>query len=151
MGFTSNQYQSTCLFPAIAIHNRPTSSSVRNRHYLPHAKLLSIPYAHGVLYFQTTQGTPLVLIACVSNVIYQVDAAILEVGIGGRSDSTNIVPKPIVTGVTALGYDHTRILGDRLHQIANQKGGIYKARFSVVCTFQLLDSQPIGRCSRPDC
>ncbi|KAG1815546.1 Mur ligase [Suillus subaureus] len=59
----------------------------------------------------------------------KVDATILEVGIGGRSDSTNIVPKPVVTGVTALGYDHTRLLGERLSQIANQKGGIYKARF----------------------
>ncbi|KAG2156192.1 FolC bifunctional protein [Suillus clintonianus] len=56
----------------------------------------------------------------------KVDAAILEVGIGGRSDSTNVVPKPIVTGVTALGYDHTRLLGEKLSQIANQKGGIYK-------------------------
>ncbi|KAG1752651.1 FolC bifunctional protein [Suillus paluster] len=52
----------------------------------------------------------------------KVNATILEVGIGGRSDSTNMVPKPIVTGVTALGYDHTRLLGDRLSQIANQKG-----------------------------
>ncbi|KAG1892313.1 FolC bifunctional protein [Suillus subluteus] len=59
----------------------------------------------------------------------KVDATILEVGIGGRSDSTNIVPKPVVTGVTALGYDHTRLLGEKLSQIANQKGGIYKARF----------------------
>ncbi|KAG2152382.1 FolC bifunctional protein [Suillus cothurnatus] len=57
----------------------------------------------------------------------KVDATILEVGIGGRSDSTNIVPKPVVTGVTALGYDHTRLLGEKLSQIANQKGGIYKA------------------------
>jgi folylpolyglutamate synthase len=56
----------------------------------------------------------------------KVDATILEVGIGGRSDSTNIVPKPVVTGVTALGYDHTRLLGEKLSQIANQKGGIYK-------------------------
>ncbi|KAG0709773.1 Mur ligase [Suillus ampliporus] len=56
----------------------------------------------------------------------KVDATILEVGIGGRSDSTNLVPKPIVTGVTALGYDHTRLLGEKLSQIANQKGGIYK-------------------------
>ncbi|OJA13813.1 hypothetical protein AZE42_00491 [Rhizopogon vesiculosus] len=61
----------------------------------------------------------------------KVDAAILEVGIGGRSDSTNIVPKPVVTGITALGYDHTRILGEKLSQIANQKAGIYKASISV--------------------
>ena len=41
-------------------------------------------------------------------------------------DSTNIVPKPIVTGVTALGIDHVGILGKTIEQIAWQKGGIYK-------------------------
>ncbi|KAL1944204.1 hypothetical protein VTO73DRAFT_3389 [Trametes versicolor] len=56
----------------------------------------------------------------------QVDATILEVGVGGRYDSTNIVPKPIVTGITALGLDHTAILGKTLQDIAWQKGGIFK-------------------------
>lgn len=54
------------------------------------------------------------------------DATILEVGVGGRYDSTNIVPKPIVTGITALGLDHTAVLGKTLEEIAWQKGGIYK-------------------------
>lgn len=56
------------------------------------------------------------------------DATILEVGVGGMYDSTNIVPKPIVTGVTALGIDHVGVLGKTLKEIAWQKGGIYKAR-----------------------
>ncbi|KIM68833.1 hypothetical protein SCLCIDRAFT_1209038 [Scleroderma citrinum Foug A] len=56
----------------------------------------------------------------------KVDATILEVGIGGAGDSTNIVPKPIVTGVTALGLDHTAVLGKTIDAIAWQKGGIYK-------------------------
>jgi folylpolyglutamate synthase len=55
-----------------------------------------------------------------------VDTAILEVGIGGEYDSTNAVPKPVVTGITSLGLDHTIILGDTLDKIAWQKGGIYK-------------------------
>lgn len=122
----------------IAIHNRPKSHSVRNCYHPPHAKLLSIPYAHGFLYFQATQGIPSVLIPYVPNFLHQVEATILEVGIGGRSDSTNIVPKPVVTGVTALGYDHTRLLGDKLSQIANQKAGIYKASFPFVSTFYCL-------------
>ncbi|OAX44521.1 FolC bifunctional protein [Rhizopogon vinicolor AM-OR11-026] len=67
----------------------------------------------------------------------KVDAAILEVGIGGRSDSTNIVPKPVVTGITALGYDHTRILGNKLSQIANQKAGIYKEGVPALTVEQL--------------
>ena len=56
----------------------------------------------------------------------KVDATILEVGIGGTYDSTNIVPRPLTTGITALGLDHTAILGDTIEAIAHQKGGIYK-------------------------
>ncbi|KAI0832486.1 FolC bifunctional protein [Trametes gibbosa] len=56
----------------------------------------------------------------------KVDATILEVGVGGRYDSTNIVPKPVVTGITALGLDHTAILGKTLKEIAWQKAGIFK-------------------------
>lgn len=56
----------------------------------------------------------------------KVDATILEVGIGGTYDSTNIVPKPIVTGVTTLGIDHVFVLGKTIEEIAAQKGGIFK-------------------------
>lgn len=56
----------------------------------------------------------------------KVDATILEVGVGGMYDCTNIVPKPVVTGVSALGIDHVIILGKTLKEIAWQKGGIYK-------------------------
>jgi folylpolyglutamate synthase len=58
----------------------------------------------------------------------KVDATILEVGLGGTYDSTNIVPRPIVTGVTALGLDHVSVLGNTLKEIAWHKGGIYKVR-----------------------
>ncbi|KIJ56716.1 hypothetical protein M422DRAFT_57369 [Sphaerobolus stellatus SS14] len=64
----------------------------------------------------------------------KVDATILEVGIGGLYDSTNIVPIPITTGVTALGLDHVNVLGNTLGEIAFNKGGIFKKRvpaFSV--------------------
>jgi folylpolyglutamate synthase len=56
----------------------------------------------------------------------KVDATILEVGVGGTYDSTNIVPRPIVTGITALGIDHVSVLGGTLEQIAWQKSGIFK-------------------------
>ncbi|KAF9226599.1 FolC bifunctional protein [Gyrodon lividus] len=56
----------------------------------------------------------------------KVDATILEVGIGGAGDSTNVVPKPVVTGITALGMDHVAVLGGSIEAIARQKGGIYK-------------------------
>ncbi|CAL1700523.1 unnamed protein product [Somion occarium] len=56
----------------------------------------------------------------------KVDATILEVGVGGEYDCTNIVPHPVVTGVSALGIDHTAVLGKTLKEIAWQKSGIYK-------------------------
>jgi len=55
-----------------------------------------------------------------------VTATILEVGIGGTYDSTNIVPHPITTGVSALGLDHTAVLGNTIEEIARNKAGIYK-------------------------
>lgn len=55
-----------------------------------------------------------------------VEATVLEVGIGGLYDSTNIVPKPIVTGISALGLDHTAVLGNTIEEIAANKAGIYK-------------------------
>ncbi|KAG8218628.1 FolC bifunctional protein [Butyriboletus roseoflavus] len=56
----------------------------------------------------------------------KVDATILEVGIGGGGDSTNVVPKPVVTGITSLGMDHIAVLGGTIEAIARQKAGIYK-------------------------
>eukprot|EP00048_Salpingoeca_helianthica_P018060 m.240487 g.240487 ORF g.240487 m.240487 type:complete len:596 (+) comp23416_c0_seq1:43-1830(+) len=56
-----------------------------------------------------------------------VDVAVLEVGIGGRYDATNIAPRPVVCGVSALALEHTAILGTTLPQIAYHKGGIIKS------------------------
>ncbi|KAK9453034.1 folylpolyglutamate synthase [Dipodascopsis uninucleata] len=55
-----------------------------------------------------------------------VDTAIYEVGIGGEYDSTNIIQKPTAVGITSIGIDHTRILGNTLASIAWNKGGIMK-------------------------
>ncbi|KAM4761036.1 folylpolyglutamate synthase, mitochondrial isoform 2-T2 [Cyanocitta cristata] len=56
----------------------------------------------------------------------KVDLAVVEVGIGGTYDCTNIIRAPVVCGVSSLGIDHTSILGDTLEKIAWQKGGIFK-------------------------
>lgn len=56
----------------------------------------------------------------------KVDLVVLEVGIGGAYDCTNIIRKPVVCGVSSLGIDHTSILGDTIEKIAWQKGGIFK-------------------------
>lgn len=56
----------------------------------------------------------------------KVDVAILEVGLGGRYDSTNVVKTPLVCGITSLGFDHMEILGHSLAEIAGEKAGILK-------------------------
>ncbi|KAK7372416.1 hypothetical protein VNO80_05794 [Phaseolus coccineus] len=58
----------------------------------------------------------------------QVDVAIMEVGLGGKYDATNVVRAPIVCGITSLGYDHMEILGNTLGEIAGEKAGIFKNR-----------------------
>ncbi|KAH1228493.1 Folylpolyglutamate synthase [Glycine max] len=58
----------------------------------------------------------------------QVDAAIIEVGLGGKEDSTNVIKEPTVCGITSLGMDHTEILGDTIGQIASHKAGIFKPK-----------------------
>jgi dihydrofolate synthase/folylpolyglutamate synthase len=55
-----------------------------------------------------------------------VDVALVETGLGGRLDSTNVV-EPIAAGVTSIGYDHMEYLGDTLEAIAREKAGIFKA------------------------
>uniref|UniRef100_A0A8C0SW68 Folylpolyglutamate synthase n=1 Tax=Canis lupus familiaris TaxID=9615 RepID=A0A8C0SW68_CANLF len=56
----------------------------------------------------------------------KVDLAVVEVGIGGAYDCTNIIRKPVVCGISSLGLDHTSLLGDTVEEIAWQKGGIFK-------------------------
>ncbi|XP_010256780.1 PREDICTED: folylpolyglutamate synthase isoform X2 [Nelumbo nucifera] len=56
----------------------------------------------------------------------QVDVVILEVGLGGKYDATNVVQAPIVCGISSLGYDHMEILGNTLGEIAGEKAGIFK-------------------------
>src|SRR5690606_8319466 len=53
------------------------------------------------------------------------DAAVVEVGLGGRLDATNVL-MPDVSVITSLSLDHTQLLGDTLSQIAFEKGGIIK-------------------------
>lgn len=56
-----------------------------------------------------------------------VDYVVLEVGLGGRLDATNVIPRPLVSVITNIGFDHTELLGDTLGQIAGEKAGIVKS------------------------
>lgn len=62
------------------------------------------------------------------------DFAVLEVGIGGRLDSTNAIPCPAAAVITSVSLDHTQILGDTIEQIAYEKSGIIKTGGTVVTT-----------------
>ncbi|MDO7842642.1 bifunctional folylpolyglutamate synthase/dihydrofolate synthase [Sphingomonas immobilis] len=54
------------------------------------------------------------------------DACVIEVGLGGRLDATNVIPAPLVTGIAQLGIDHQSFLGDTALEIAGEKAGIAK-------------------------
>lgn len=55
------------------------------------------------------------------------DACIVEVGLGGRLDATNVIPAPAACGIAALGIDHQAFLGETLAEIAGEKAGIARA------------------------
>ena len=62
------------------------------------------------------------------------DAVVLEVGLGGRYDSTNIIPCPKAAVITSISLDHTKILGDTVEKIAAEKCGIIKNGGTVITT-----------------
>lgn len=61
------------------------------------------------------------------------DLVVMETGLGGRFDPTNVVSNTLVAAITRIGLDHTEILGDTLAQIAAEKAGIIKEGCAVVC------------------
>lgn len=65
----------------------------------------------------------------------EVSAAVMEVGLGGRLDATNVCD-PLVTVITSISYDHTDLLGDTLSEIAGEKAGILKPGVPVVVSPQ---------------
>lgn len=71
-----------------------------------------------------------------------VDIAIIEVGLGGRLDSTNIIT-PELSIITNIGWDHTNLLGNSLEAIAGEKGGIIKESIPVVVGKKHPQTQPV--------
>lgn len=61
------------------------------------------------------------------------DVVVLEVGLGGRLDSTNVISVPLVSVITSISFDHTAVLGDTLAKIAYEKCGIIKENGVTVC------------------
>lgn len=92
--------------------------------------LLEVERANGdapITFFEITTACALLLFSRIP-----ADVAILEVGLGGRLDATNVVAHPAATAVSAIGFDHMDWLGDSLAAIAREKCGIFRARVPAV-------------------
>lgn len=79
-----------------------------------------------------------------------VDMAVIETGLGGRLDSTNVIT-PDVSLITMIGWDHADLLGDTLEQIAGEKAGIIKPGVPVVIGAHQPDLLPVFRRKAADC
>lgn len=72
----------------------------------------------------------------------KVDVAVVEVGLGGRLDSTNIIT-PLVSVITNIGFDHVQFLGNTLEEIASEKAGIIKPDIPVVIGEYTVETKPV--------
>ena len=116
-----------------------TDQIVINGESIPEARLESLMADYRSLlegeHAQALQGTTefeiITAIAYDYFASEQVDVAIMEVGMGGLLDSTNVC-QPILTGITTIGLDHVALLGDSLEAIAEQKAGIIKQGIPLV-------------------
>lgn len=71
-----------------------------------------------------------------------VDYAVLETGMGGRLDATNVV-RPAISVITRIGLDHQQYLGSNLSRIAAEKAGIIKDKVPVICSFQEKEAEEV--------
>lgn len=93
--------------------------------------------SHSLSFFEMTVGLAFDYFAR-----EQVDVAVVEVGMGGRLDSTNVV-MPDLSVITNIGFDHTQFLGDTLPKIAYEKAGIIKPKVPVVIGETHPETKPV--------
>lgn len=93
--------------------------------------------AHELSFFEMTVGLAFQYFAD-----SKTDINIIEVGMGGRLDSTNIIT-PLVSVITNIGLDHTQFLGDTLEAIASEKAGIIKPNVPVVIGEYVAETKPV--------
>lgn len=80
-----------------------------------------------ITFFEITTAAALLAFAS-----HPADALVMEVGLGGKYDATNVIPRPRVSVITPIGYDHQEFLGSSLAGIAAEKAGIIKPGITVV-------------------
>ena len=81
----------------------------------------------------------------------EVGTAIIECGIGGEYDTTNVLVKPSVTGVTSLGIDHEALLGDTIESIAWHKAGIFKQGVPAFSVLQPAKAMAVMQARAREC
>jgi dihydrofolate synthase/folylpolyglutamate synthase len=69
------------------------------------------------------------------------DACVIEVGLGGRLDATNVIERPVVCGIANLGLDHQHFLGDDIRAIAREKAGIARSGVPLIVLTQNLEAE----------
>ena len=100
-------------------------------HFLRAAELRTLVQAPSTVKYRKDPPAPIKCDFSNERLQYCVDIAVLEVGLGGRLDCTNVLT-PEVSVITTIGLDHTEILGDTLEAIAFEKAGIIKPGVPVV-------------------
>ncbi len=103
-----------CFVQAAESVSQAVGSMVREG--MPHPSFFEYVFAIGMLIFSG----------------YQAEYVVLETGLGGRLDATNIVDHPLLTVITSISLEHTEILGDTVEEIAEEKAGILKPGVPVV-------------------
>jgi len=109
-----------------------------NGEFIPHgdlAKLVEEIKPHVAAIPELTTFEITTALAFMYFALEKVTAAVIEVGLGGRLDATNVV-QPVVSVITSISYDHTLLLGDTLAEIAGEKSGIIKPGIPVVSSPQ---------------
>jgi dihydrofolate synthase/folylpolyglutamate synthase len=114
-----------------------------NNEFIPHADFAALvdeikPYVAAIPELTTFEITT--ALAFLYFARQNIEAGVIEVGLGGRLDATNVV-KPKVSVITSLSYDHTMLLGETLTQIAGEKAGIIKTGIPVVNSPQTEEAQ----------
>jgi dihydrofolate synthase/folylpolyglutamate synthase len=116
-----------------------------NGEFIPHADLVDMvdlikPYVAAIPELTTFEITTALAFWYFER--ERVDVAVMEVGLGGRLDATNVV-RPIVSVITSISYDHTHLLGNTLAQIACEKAGIIKPGVPLVSSPQVEEAQQV--------
>ncbi|AQS42380.1 MAG: Folylpolyglutamate synthase [Candidatus Tokpelaia hoelldobleri] len=125
----------------VHVHERYRIGRLNGGHYVDDAELLEI-LQHITTVNDQQPITVFEIITAAAFVLFArhpADAVILEVGLGGRFDATNIIPEPAVSLIMPVALDHQAFLGDTVEQIAFEKAGIIKDSTPVVIGFQAYD------------